>query len=126
MLDKSRIQRVEATRRWELRNAGPCPYKIIKGKGRTYPTTKGGFAMGFTYKEFCEAIGYVNTWALGTYLSKRKLPKPNIEVFKDDTQVMIYDSETARKVSEYIHYSYKKPGKLIKSYNEYIKGIKDE
>ena len=125
-LEKVTAMRAHATKAWELKKAGKCPYKLLTAKGRTYLATNGGYVMGFTIQEFCEAIAYGKYWALPRVLDRKKLPRPNIEVFKDNEQVLIYDSETARKVSEYLNYSYKKPLKLIKSYNEYTKGNKDE
>lgn len=105
-----------------LKREVKCPYKKLKTRGSTYPKTGGGFVMGLTLEQLARAIGFNNHWLLHAYLISRNMPKPDIEVTYNDKKVKIYDSDTAKKVSEYILYSYKKPSKLIKSYNEYTKG----
>lgn len=96
-----------------------CPYKKLKTRGTTYPRVGGGFAMGLTRDQLAKEMGFKNYLGIVSYTALRNMPQPNIEVIVNDKKVKIYDSDTAKKISEYILYSYKRPSKLIKSYEEY-------
>lgn len=119
-IKKYRLKNNQDSRESRLKANIECPYKKLRTNGSTYPRVGGGFAMGLTLKQLAIEIGFKNYLALSAYTAIRHMPKPSIAVIHDNKNVNIYPSDIAKKISEYVLYSYKKPSKLIKSYEDYF------
>jgi hypothetical protein len=121
-INKNKLMLYQMNTENQLKRRMISPYKPLKSRGTTYVREDGSYIQGFTLREMSDLMGYKVPMILWKVLDTRKLPQPNIQALDENGKtVLVYKSDVARSISEYVVEIHGIPSKLAESYNDYIK-----